>query len=153
MTYARAPGTFAAAWSAAMAAVGRERLAAALGISVSRCEQYANPMRADEAPYHRCRQADLAAARAGAGTPLYDAYGQWLAARGALPRSAAAGEVRALRAVLGAVQALIARALAPGAGVGPGRPAPGAGVGPGRPAPGARVGPGRPAPVDGWAPA
>lgn len=84
MTYRRAPGSFAEAMTASLKA-GQEWLAEQIGVSSSRLRQCANPVRRDSLSLHLAVACDVATARLGLGTPLFDCYRRQLAAAGALP--------------------------------------------------------------------
>ena len=84
MTYRRDPDSFAAATTMCADAVGEHRLAEALSVSASRVRQCANPMRRDRLTIVQAAAADIAAARAGAGTPHFDELRRRLAAAGVL---------------------------------------------------------------------
>ena len=83
MTYRRAPGSWAEAMTESLRA-GQDWLAAQLGVSPSRLRQCANPMRRDSLPVALACEADILCARAGLGTPLFDAYRRRLDEAGAL---------------------------------------------------------------------
>ena len=83
MTYRRESGTWAEATTALLKA-GQEWLGQQLGVTPSRLRQCANPMRTDSLPIHLACAADIAAARLGLGTPLFDCYRRRLVEAGAL---------------------------------------------------------------------
>lgn len=82
MTYARQANTWAAAVTWAAQVVGREGLAARLGVSASRVDQLRNPMRRDLALLDQAVAIDLALADRGYGTPILDLYRARLRAAG-----------------------------------------------------------------------
>ena len=67
--------------TAAFAAVGKARLVAVLGVSESRFEKCANPMRRDRLNRPQMVAADTLSACMGASTPHLDAMGAQLAAK------------------------------------------------------------------------
>lgn len=83
MAYRRHPMSFAAAaaTTAVIAAVGKARLAAALGVSESRFEQCANSMRRDRLNGPQMVAANMLGACMGASTPHLDAMGAQLSAK------------------------------------------------------------------------
>ncbi|HEY4136469.1 MAG TPA: hypothetical protein VGO34_14790 [Alphaproteobacteria bacterium] len=121
MTYRRTPGNFASAMTALLAAIcGRapgailerqERFGAEIGVSASRLRQCANPMRSDSLPLHLACAADVACARAGFGTPLFEAYRRELMKAGAIRMGAIEGEAHRLRKTLQLAAELIMRGL------------------------------------------
>lgn len=82
MTYARQANTWAAAVTWAAQILGREALAARLGVSASRVDQLRNPMRRDLALLDQAVAIDAALAAAGFGTPILDLYSARLRAAG-----------------------------------------------------------------------
>ena len=74
MTYARQANTWAAAVTWAVQVLGREALAARLGVSASRVDQLRNPMRRDLALLDQAVAIDAALAARGYGTPIHDLY-------------------------------------------------------------------------------
>jgi hypothetical protein len=111
VTYLRPASGFSAAITRAKQLLGEEWLAERLGLSTSRLRQAANPMRPDGALALRHALAiDLAAAREGQGTPIFESYRDQLMAQGALrPGASDARLIGCLRALA----AMIAAALAP----------------------------------------
>ncbi len=82
MTYARQANTWAAAITWAAQVLGREALAADLGVSASRVDQLRNPMRRDLALLDQAVAIDTALAARGYGTPILDLYSSRLRAAG-----------------------------------------------------------------------
>lgn len=107
MTYARNPDSPAWATTRCAQAVGEWRLAQALGISPSRVRQFTNPMRPDCPTLAQVIEADIAAARSGAGTPHYDLLHRRLAAAGVLEIPAWQRRFLALPATLRAALELL----------------------------------------------
>lgn len=84
MPYLRSENSFADATTKAMHAVGGDVLSDACGVSYSRLRQCANPMRGDVINMQAAVDADIAAARAGAGCPHFESYAAQLHKAGVL---------------------------------------------------------------------
>lgn len=107
MTYRRAAGSFHAAVTRGVANLGEAAVARLWGVTGSRVRQMANPMAGHLHLLDKAAALDEAAAAAGYGTPIFDAYRARLVAAGALRIDA--GERRAARlatAIRAAVAAL-----------------------------------------------
>lgn len=85
MTCRRAPGTWAEAVARIARALGSDAAAAAAGVTGSRIRQLSNPNRPDAAVLDLAVALDVAAHRAGQGTPIADEYARRLAAAGIRP--------------------------------------------------------------------
>jgi hypothetical protein len=96
VTYARKQGTFAAAFTAAVGGLGARVAAAVTGVSEVRLRNLANPCRPDSATLDHAVALDVAAAKAGQGTPILDAYLAQLAASGVRPLEQQLARARAV---------------------------------------------------------
>ncbi|WP_417831686.1 hypothetical protein [Terasakiella sp.] len=67
-----------------MQVVGKAQTASLCGVTTSRLEQLANPRRPDLKTSELCIAMDVACAKAGGGTPLFDLYAQRLSEAGVL---------------------------------------------------------------------
>ena len=108
MPYVRSENSFAGATTNAIHAVGGDRLAHICGVSYSRLRQCANPMRGDVINLQSAVDADIAAARAGAGCPHFESYAAQLHKAGVL--GGADAERVVLRALIRTIAALLREA-------------------------------------------
>ena len=111
MTYHRPPGSWQAAFSLILDRLGRPALAAALGVSGQRVGHLINPMRPDCALLDHAVAADVAAARAGLGTPLLDAYLGRLSLSGVRPEAVQARRAQRLDGAARRARSLLAEGL------------------------------------------
>jgi len=105
MPYIRPENSFAGATTTAINAVGGEILSDACGVSFSRLRQCANPMRSDVISLQAALDADIAAARAGAGCPHFEVYAARLHDAGAI--TGFADERAGLRALIKSIATLL----------------------------------------------
>lgn len=108
MPYARSQNSFADATTKALHAVGGDVLSDACGVSYSRLRQCANPMRADVISMQAAVDADIVAARAGAGCPHFESYAAQLHEAGVLGGFEA--ERAGMRALIRSIAALLREA-------------------------------------------
>jgi hypothetical protein len=105
MPYIRPENSFASATTSAINAVGGDMLASVCGVSYSRLRQCANPMRSDVISLQAAFDADIAAAKAGAGCPHFEVYAARLHDAGAI--TGFADERAGLRALIKSIAALL----------------------------------------------
>lgn len=84
MTYAIEEDSMHAQVRKAVKVVGKDRMAETCDVSISRLDQLSNPMRRDLKTSELIMSMDIACAKAGGGTPLFDYYAQRLDAAGVL---------------------------------------------------------------------
>lgn len=118
MTYRRKAGSFHAALSRAVADLGEAAVARLWGVTGSRVRQMANPMGGQLHLLDKMAALDAAAAAAGYGTPIHDAYRARLVAGGAVRVDAGERRAARLAAAIRTALAMLAAALDAGGEIG-----------------------------------